>query len=68
VADEYRGLDDERVLVLTRTTGRGKAGGVELGQLQTEGATLFHVRDGMVTRLVLYWERHNALADLGLKE
>src|ERR1700730_1637907 len=30
-------LDDERVLVLIRFSGRGKASGVELGQLQTKG-------------------------------
>ena len=67
-AKEYRELDDERVLVLSRTTGRGKTSGLELGELQVEGAALFHVHDGKVTRLVLYPDGDRALADLGLEE
>jgi ketosteroid isomerase-like protein len=65
-AEEYRQLDDERVLVLTHDSGRGKSSGLEVGQLRDKGAHVFHVRDGRVTRLVLYWDRHRALADLGL--
>ena len=33
-----------------------------------KGANLFHVRDGKVTKLVLYWNRENALPDAGLRE
>jgi len=65
-AQEYRELDDERVLVLSRYSGRGKASGLELGQMEAKGATLFHIRDGKVTRFVGYWDRKRALADLGL--
>jgi ketosteroid isomerase-like protein len=65
-AEEYRELDDERVLVLTRYGGRGKTSGLELEQMRAGGATLFHVRDRKVTRLVHYWDRERALADLGL--
>ena len=65
-ADEYRELDDERVLVLTHYRGRGKTSGLELGQMRTKGASLFHVREGKVTRFVLYWDRERALADLDL--
>ena len=36
--------------------------------MQAEGATLFHIRDGKVTRLVVYCDRERALADLGLSE
>jgi len=62
----YRDLDDERVLALVEASGRGKASGVELGQMRTKGAALFHVREGKVTRFVFWWDRERALADLGL--
>ena len=66
--DEYRELDGERVLVLLRLSGRGKASGAELGELWARPANLFHVRDCKVTRVVLYWDRRPALAELGLPE
>ena len=62
--DEYRELDDERVLVLHHYLGRGKASGVELDQTRARGANLFHLRGGRVMRLVFYWDAHRALADL----
>jgi ketosteroid isomerase-like protein len=65
-AEEYRELDDERVLVLTSRTGRGKTSGLELDRMRTRGAHLFHVRGGKVTRFVTYFDRERALADLGL--
>ncbi|HWG09103.1 MAG TPA: nuclear transport factor 2 family protein [Solirubrobacteraceae bacterium] len=65
---EYRDLDDERVLVLVRLSGRGKASGLEIEETQADGAEVWHVRDGKVIRLVLYWHRDQALADLGLAE
>jgi hypothetical protein len=65
-AYEYRELDRERVLVLARLSGRGKTSGLSLGQIQAKGANLFHLRDGKVSRLVLYMDRDRALADLGL--
>src|SRR2546423_1375382 len=49
-AEEYREIDGERVLVLLHHRGRGKASGLELAQMQTNNAALFHVRDGKVTR------------------
>jgi ketosteroid isomerase-like protein len=65
-AEGYRELDGERVLVLAGNTGRGKTSGVEIGQVQPRGAAVFRIRDGKVTRLVVYWDRDRALADLGL--
>jgi ketosteroid isomerase-like protein len=64
--EEYRELDSERVLVLESRRALGKASGLELGKMRSEGAVLFHLRDGKVARLVFYWDRERALADLGL--
>lgn len=67
-AEEYRELDDERVLVLVRRGGRGKTSGLELDGIGTEGAQLLHIRDGKITRYVTWADRPRALADLGLSE
>jgi ketosteroid isomerase-like protein len=69
-AEEYRELDDERILVLAHFSGHGKRSGLDLGQVtgSGRGAGLFHVRDGKVTRHVVYLDRDRALADLGLEE
>ena len=66
--DEYRELDEDRVLVFFTGRGRGKTSGIDVEQLRTQGANLFHVRDGTVTKLVLYYDRATALADLGIEE
>jgi ketosteroid isomerase-like protein len=65
-AEEYRELDYDQVLMLDHRSGRGKTSGLELGQIRTQGAHLFHIGDGKVTRLVRYMHRDRALADLGL--
>jgi ketosteroid isomerase-like protein len=65
-AEEYLELDDERVLVLSHFSARGKTSGLEARDLGTREANLFQLRDGKVTRLVLYWDRERAFADLGL--
>jgi len=67
-AEDYLMADDERVLVLVRFTARGKTSGVEVGESGARGANLFHIRDGLVRRLVLYWDRDRALAELGIEE
>jgi ketosteroid isomerase-like protein len=66
-AVEYRELDDERVLVVATSGGRGKSSGLGVRQV-THVANLFQIRGGKVTRLVTYWNRDRALAELGLSE
>ena len=63
-ADEYREVDDERVLVLQHNTARGKTSGLSM---RAEAGIIFHLRDGKVTRCVSYMDRDHALADLGLE-
>jgi ketosteroid isomerase-like protein len=65
-ADEYIEVDHERVLVYFRFSGRAKASGLALERTRSKGAGVFHVRDGKVTRFVVYAVRERALADLEL--
>src|SRR5205823_3363261 len=67
-ADEHRELDNERVLALVHLKARGKTSGLDLGRTQTQGANVFHICEGKVTRLIIYLDRACAFADLGLKE
>jgi ketosteroid isomerase-like protein len=64
--EEYRELDEERVLVLYHARGRGKTSGLDLQQMRAKGASIFQIGDGKVTRLVAYNDADRALADLGL--
>jgi ketosteroid isomerase-like protein len=66
-AEEYREIDDERVLVLVHMSGRGRTSGIELAEADANGANLFEIRDGRVTRLCAYFKRERAFADLGLE-
>jgi hypothetical protein len=54
------------VLVLASFGGRGKTSGLEIAQMATKGAVIFHVRSGQITRIALYFDRERALADLGM--
>jgi ketosteroid isomerase-like protein len=65
---EYREVDGQRVLVFIHASGRGKTSGLDLAQLSKAAACLFEIRDGKVIRLVNYWNRDRALADLGLSD
>jgi len=62
-AQEYRDVDEERILVLGCLRGREKSSGAAVEQLR---ANLFRIRDGKVVRLIFYWDRGRAFADLGL--
>jgi ketosteroid isomerase-like protein len=62
--DDYREVDEQRVLALIHFTGRGKTSGLGVAG---KAAALFQVRDGKVTRVVTYFDRDRALADLGLE-
>jgi ketosteroid isomerase-like protein len=65
--EEYRELDGERVLVLFDARGRGKTSGVELQTARAKGASLFRIRGGKVWTLTWYFDRDQALTDLGLE-
>jgi len=64
-SEEYLRVDDERILVLVRNSGRGRASGLEIAARSV--ANLFHVRAGKVTRIVVYLDREHAFADLGVR-
>jgi ketosteroid isomerase-like protein len=66
VVDEYREIDNERVLVLVGGSGRFKTSGLPFEQISAGAAHVLQLRDGKVTKLVAYWDRARALADLGL--
>jgi len=46
-AQEYREIDDERILVYVHNTGRGKGSGMEIDQLMgtADGANVFVIRE-----------------------
>jgi ketosteroid isomerase-like protein len=67
-AEAYRELDEELVLVLFHASGRGKTSGIKIAQITRNAAALFHVRNGKVARLVMYWDSEHALAHLGLED
>ena len=63
--EKYIVVDDERILVFVINTGRGRASGLDFEQRSV--ANYFEIRGGKVTKLVLYWDRDRALADVGLE-
>jgi ketosteroid isomerase-like protein len=63
VAHRVKELDGERVLVLFGATARGKSSNIEV---QFDQVHIFEFRAGKVTRLVVYYERDRAFAELGL--
>jgi ketosteroid isomerase-like protein len=63
--EDVSALDDHRVLAVTRTTARGKRGGVPLEQ---RGWCVVTVRDEKVARTEVYQSREEALAAAGVRE
>ncbi len=63
--EDFRELDDGRVLVLLHASGRGKTSGAVIGA-SDRSACIFTIGDGAVTRLAIYFDHRNALADVGL--
>jgi hypothetical protein len=65
-ADEYRELDGERVLMLNQLQ-RAREDEWSRDRADARGGSgVIPRRNGKVTRVVLYWDRDLALADLGL--
>jgi ketosteroid isomerase-like protein len=46
--------------------GGGLASGVQLRQMRSSNASVHHIKDGKVIKLMLYWDSDRALTDLGL--
>jgi hypothetical protein len=65
-AEDCRELDGGRVLALVRLSGKGKTSGLEIDAAGAGGAEVWHIREGVVVKLVMYWHRERAFADLGL--
>ena len=62
-AERFTDLGDDRVLVLSRHTARGKQSGVPM---EHELGDLFTLRDGKIVRFYTYWNRAAALEAAGL--
>ena len=67
-AADYLEVDARRILVLNRSSGRGKRSGLETGQIGTNGAHVFHIDNGKVTRLIVNYNGEQSFADLGLRD
>jgi hypothetical protein len=65
-AEEYRKLDGERSRVFHDTYGHGNTSRTGRGPFATKGPAPFQVRGSKLSRLVGYFTRQRALADLGL--
>jgi hypothetical protein len=66
LAEDCRELDDTRVLALVHNAGRGKGSGLDIEQVIGKGANLFVISEGRVRRLLIYFDRERALAELGV--
>jgi ketosteroid isomerase-like protein len=62
--EDFRVIDDDRVLVFTVEHFRGRDG-LEITQ---PGGHIFTLRDGKVVRLQAFWERENAVKAAGISD
>jgi len=62
--EEFRALDDERVLVFSVERFRGRDGIA----IDAPGAAIFTVRDGKIVEWQAFWDRRSALEAAGLSE
>ncbi len=62
--EEYLVIDNERILVLVRSSARARIGGQEIEERSL--ANLFDFHQGKVRRIVVYPDRELAFDDLGL--
>jgi hypothetical protein len=65
-AENYLALDPENVLVPYQSEAPGPTSGPNRAPARAQGATLFQVRASRVTRIVQYYDREAAFADLGI--
>ena len=62
--EEFRAIDEERVLALSIERFKGRDG-LEIAQ---PCGTLYTLRDGKITRMQSFWDRENAFTAAGLRE
>jgi hypothetical protein len=67
-AIEFREMGDERVLVLTESSGITKRSRLPMPPEWTRGVAVYRVSGGKVVGLRIWLHRDNALADLGLTD
>jgi ketosteroid isomerase-like protein len=63
--EEFRDLDGERMLVVTRLEGRGKGSGVPVAAVH---AVIFDFRDGKISRIQSFLDHDEALRAADLSE
>jgi uncharacterized protein len=63
--EDYIDVDDERVFVWTRWTGRGRASGADANW---HLAHIYTIRDGQIVRVEEYYDKAEALEVVGLRE
>jgi hypothetical protein len=66
VAEGYRDLERGGILALTIFSAPGRATGTAVTQVLARGASVMRIHEGRVTKLVVFFHRDHAFADLGL--